>query len=120
MSFLKAIRMRVASIMLAAGIFAAHAGTPQALPKVTLPVIPERVLNLADFGGVGDGRTLNTGAFEKAFTALAEKGGGKLVVPPGIWLTGPIKPASNINLHLERGALIQFARELEITPSRSR
>ena len=47
---------------------------------------------LTDFGGRGDGQTLNTAAFEQAFAALAEKGGGKIVVPPGIWLAWYSKP----------------------------
>ncbi|HEY5346098.1 MAG TPA: glycoside hydrolase family 28 protein [Verrucomicrobiae bacterium] len=79
------------------------------------PVIPTNSLNFADFGN-GDGKTLNTAAFEKAFAALAEKGGGELDVPPGIWLTGPIKLRSHVNLHLERGALIQFSRDYKLYP----
>lgn len=47
---------------------------------------------------------------------LAEKGGGKLIVPPGIWLTGPIKFRSHMELYLERGALIQFSRDWKLYP----
>lgn len=82
---------------------------------VTLPAIPTNVVSLADFGR-GDGRTLNTTAFEKAFAALTEKGGGKLIVPPGLWLTGPVKLPSRTELHVERGALIQFARDYKLYP----
>ncbi len=85
-------------------------------PQVAAPVIPKNVTKLTDFGGVGDGQTPNTAAFEKAFAALSEKGGGELVVPPGIWLTGPIKLRSHINLHVERGALIQFSRDYKLYP----
>jgi len=52
-------------------------------PKVAAPVIPGYIINLADFGGNGDGQTLNTIAFQKAMAALSEKGGGTLNVPPG-------------------------------------
>ena len=76
----------------------------------------QRTVSLSEFGGSGDGQTLNTAAFNKAFAALAEKGGGKLIIPPGIWLTGPVKLRSNINLHLERGALIQFSRDYTLYP----
>ena len=107
--------MFVASMM-AAGVLAAPAETPAAFPKVAMPVIPKNVVNLADFGGTGDGQTLNTAAFEKAFAALAGKGGGKLIVPPGIWLTGPVKFRSRTELHLERGALIQFSRDYKLYP----
>ena len=65
---------------------------------------------------MGDGVTMNTVAFEKAFTALEKKGGGRLVVPPGIWLTGPIKLRSRTDLHLERGALIKFSGDFNLYP----
>lgn len=86
------------------------------LPKVASPVFGKTVLNLTNFNGVGDGEALNTEAFAKAMATLAEKGGGTLVVPPGIWLTGPIRMRSHINLHLERGALIQFSGDYKLYP----
>jgi polygalacturonase len=95
---------------------AAATEAPPALPPVARPVIPNNLVNLPDFGGVGDGRTLNTAAFEKAFAAVGEKGGGELIVPPGLWLTGPIKLRSSLNLHLERGALIQFSGDYKLYP----
>ena len=85
-------------------------------PDVKLPRIPSHTISLADCGGVGDGKALNTEAFEKAFASLAEKSGGKIIVPPGIWLTGPIHFRSHTELHLERGALIQFSRDYKLYP----
>jgi polygalacturonase len=87
-----------------------------AFPNVALPVFPQTTLSVADFGGVGDGQTLNTGAFSNAVAVLSEKGGGELDVPPGIWLTGPIRLSNNINLHLERGALIKFSSDYNLYP----
>ncbi|MBQ6300265.1 MAG: glycoside hydrolase family 28 protein [Bacteroidales bacterium] len=69
-------------------------------------VIPDRQVSLADFGGVPDGVTSNTEAFRKAIAALDKQGGGTLVVPEGIFLTGPIVLKNCIDLHLERGAVI--------------
>jgi polygalacturonase len=88
----------------------------EASPQVSVPAIPNYTVSLADFSGSGDGSTTNTVAFEKAIATLAEHGGGELVVPPGIWLTGPIKLRSNINLHLERGALIKFSGDFRLYP----
>src|ERR1041385_4513057 len=85
-------------------------------PNVAVPVFPKTTMNITNYGGNGDGQTLNTMAFEKAIAALAEKGGGTLNVPPGIWLTGPIKFHSNINLHLECGALINFSGDYKLYP----
>jgi len=103
-------------LLMAANAFSAAAETLPVLPEVATPVIPKFVVNLADFGAHGDGGSLNTPAFEKACAALADKGGGKLVVPPGLWLTGPIKLRSHINLHLERGALIKFSGDYQLYP----
>lgn len=77
------------------------------------PAFPARTVRITEHGAVGDGHTLNTAAFAKAITACAKSGGGTVLVPPGIWLTGPIQLKSNINLHLESGAVVLFTRRLE-------
>ena len=82
---------------------------PVGVAPVTKPTIPQRSVNLRDFGATGDGVTLCTEAFRKAIARLSEQGGGRLVVPQGIWLTGPIRLESNIDLHLERNAVIMLS-----------
>ncbi|MCC8174708.1 MAG: glycoside hydrolase family 28 protein [Odoribacter sp.] len=82
----------------------------------TIPVFPNNTVSLKDFGAVGDGVTLNTDAFQKAIQNLSSKGGGKLVVPSGIWFTGPIVFQNNINLHLEKGAVILFSPDVDLYP----
>jgi polygalacturonase len=72
-----------------------------------LPVIPSRTFALTDFGAVGDGKTLNTDAFTKAIAALDRAGGGKLIVPKGIFRTLSFSLCSNLDLHLDEGAVIQ-------------
>ena len=89
---------------------------PFPMPEVTAPVIPDNQVNLKDFGAVGDGITLNTEAFANAIDALVQKGGGKLVVPQGVWHTGPIVLKSHINLHLNAGAVILFAADETLYP----
>jgi polygalacturonase len=81
---------------------------PKPMPVVQAPVIPEYRVNLKDFGGVGDGISMNTDAFAKAISALNKKGGGHLVVPAGIWLTGLVSLKDNIDLHLEHNAIMVF------------
>jgi polygalacturonase len=73
-----------------------------------LPKIPGNTFKLSDFGAVGDGKTMNTGAFQKALQAVDKAGGGTLVVPAGTYLTLPINLVSHLDLHLEKGATIQF------------
>jgi hypothetical protein len=64
---------------------------------------------LTDFGGVGDGKTSNTKAFNTAITKLsqyANDGGAQLIVPPGKWLTGSFNLTSHFTLFLQKGAVI--------------
>ena len=72
------------------------------------PVFPNKIFSIKDYGGSSDGVTLNTTAIAKAIDACANAGGGHVIIPSGLWLTGPIQLKSNVDLHLERGALVQF------------
>jgi polygalacturonase len=74
----------------------------------TQPVIPGREFEIGDFGAVPDGKSTNTEAFRRATAAIDRAGGGALMVPAGVYLTGWIDLCSHINLHLEAGAVILF------------
>ncbi|MBR1574845.1 MAG: glycoside hydrolase family 28 protein [Bacteroidales bacterium] len=93
-----------------------YEGLPFEMEKVAQPRIPARSAVLTDFGGVGDGVALNTEAFAQAIGALAAKGGGRLVVPAGIWRTGPVALQSHIELHLDADALIVFDPDQDLYP----
>lgn len=93
-----------------------RAAAPFDMPAFAAPQFPDREVTLTRHGGVGDGVTLNTGAFEQAMEALAAAGGGRLVVPAGIWLTGPIVFRPRVNLHLEKGAVILFSPDKDLYP----
>lgn len=86
------------------------------MPKVEVPVFQDKVFNITDFGAVNDGITLNTKAFNKAIDACFSAGGGKVLVPTGTWLTGSIEFKNNVNLHLEKGALVLFSRNYDDFP----
>lgn len=86
------------------------------MPKVAIASFPEAEVNITDFGAVGNGLEVNTEAINKAIKDLASKGGGKVVIPRGMWLTGPITFESNINLHLEEGALLIFSKDKSLYP----
>lgn len=75
---------------------------------VELPKIPDREYNIKDFGAVNGGIESNTEAINAAITKANADGGGKVVIPAGIWLTGPIALKSYIDLHLENGAVLLF------------
>ncbi|WP_434036482.1 glycosyl hydrolase family 28 protein [Formosa sp. 4Alg 33] len=80
------------------------------------PNIPNNTVNIKDFGAVNDGETLNSKAFEEAINAVSEKGGGTVIIPAGIWLTGPIILKSNLELRAERGAVIKFSTNRDLYP----
>ncbi|KAK6914665.1 Glycoside hydrolase, family 28 [Dillenia turbinata] len=74
-----------------------------------IPKLRPFAFNLTDFGGVGDGVTLNTEAFERAVAAiskLGKKGGGQLNVQAGLWLTAPFNLTSHMTLFLAENAVI--------------
>jgi polygalacturonase len=89
---------------------------PFKMSPVVVPVFPDNTVRITDFGAVGDGVTLNTVAFSKAIEEVVRRGGGKVVIPRGLWLTGPIVLKSNVNLHAEDGALVVFSRRMEDYP----
>ncbi|MDZ7268958.1 MAG: glycoside hydrolase family 28 protein [candidate division KSB1 bacterium] len=108
------LRPAVFSLLLqfgnAAGQTASH------FPEVPLPSFPNRTVNIVEYGAVGDGKTMNTEAIARAIAACAQAGGGRVVIPAGLWLTGPIQLASNIELHVEKGALVSFSRNRDDYP----
>lgn len=71
-------------------------------------VFPEREFPITDYGAVKGGEANNTTAIAAAIRACNEAGGGKVVVPAGEWLTGPVHLKSNVNLHLAEGAVLRF------------
>lgn len=86
------------------------------MPELNTPVFPDRIVKITDFGAVNDARTVNTDAINNAIVSCSEAGGGQVLVPEGIWLTGPIRLQSNVNLHLDRNATLQFTGGFEDYP----
>ncbi|MBE1444460.1 glycoside hydrolase family 28 protein [Paenibacillus sp. OAS669] len=83
---------------------------------VRVPIFPEWTCSVTDYGAKGDGIVKNTDAFNEAVTACAAAGGGTVIIPKGIWLTGPIRLKSKVRLHAEDGALIIFSRDFDDYP----
>ena len=78
------------------------------LPVFTVPTFKKDTINIIKFGAKADGVFLNTAAINNAIAACSKNGGGVVLIPNGFWLTGPIVLQSNVNLHIARGALLQF------------
>lgn len=73
----------------------------------------ETKLNVLDYGAKGDGKHINTRAFQRAIQACSELGGGTVVIPPGRFLTGTIQLRSHVSLYLEKGAVIKGISDLK-------
>lgn len=81
------------------------------LPKIARTTFKKDTFNIVKYGAKADGFTLNTKSINAAITACSAKGGGVVLVPQGLWLTGPIVLKSNVNLHISRAALLQFTND---------
>ena len=85
---------------------ALYQNLPFEMPKVQQPVFPAYEVNIEKFGAKGDGLFLNTKAINDAIKDVNQRGGGKVIIPEGVWLTGPIELLSNVNLYTEQNALV--------------
>jgi polygalacturonase len=74
------------------------------------------LVNITDEGAVGDGKTMNMGAIQKAIDDCAAVGGGRVEIPAGTFLTGPFDLKSNIDLHLDAGATLLFSNNFDDYP----
>lgn len=81
------------------------------LPVVTKPTFKTDTLNIANYGAIADGIHLNTEAINKTINECSQRGGGVVVVPAGLWLSGPIYMKSGVNLHLKQNATLLFTTD---------
>src|SRR5437764_147312 len=82
------------------------------LPQVKIPVFKKDSFLITQFGAKPDGISLNTSSINEAINQCSKKGGGVVVVPAGLWITGPLELKSNVNLHLQHNAILQFTKDL--------
>jgi len=84
---------------------------PAILERISPPAFPARDFDVTVFGAVGDGKTDNTEPFRKAIMACNAAGGGRVVVPAGVYVTGAIHLKSNVNFFVSRDATIRFSTD---------
>ncbi len=86
------------------------------LPKIAKTSFKADTLNILKYGAVSDGLTLNTKSINNAIIACNKRGGGVVLIPKGLWLSGPIELKSNVNLHLQENAILQFTKDFSQYP----
>ncbi|MCS3800684.1 glycoside hydrolase family 28 protein [Niastella sp. OAS944] len=105
-----------------AGMYSAKAQTAKSpyswknLPKIAEPKFRRDTMSIEKFGAIADGLTLNTVSINKAIATCSAKGGGVVLVPGGVWLTGPVEMKNNVNLHIERDAILLFSNDFDQYP----
>ena len=86
------------------------------MPVVIAPKFKKDTISILKQGAIADGFTLNTKIINSSIDALHKKGGGVVLIPAGLWLTGPVVIKSNINLHLANGATLLFTEDFDQYP----
>jgi polygalacturonase len=81
------------------------------LRRISPPTFPDRTFDLTRYGAVPDRQTDATAAFRAAISACHDAGGGRVKVPAGRFVTGPIVLRSNVDLHLDEGAVVAFSQD---------
>ena len=84
---------------------------PSILKRISPPVFPQKDFDVTSFGAVGDGTTDCSSAFKKAIEKCSADGGGRVVVPKGIYLVGAIHLKNNVNLYVAKDATIRFSTD---------
>jgi polygalacturonase len=87
------------------------AALPALLARIQPPQFPNRDFPITSFGASKDGPSDASEALEKAIDTCHRAGGGRVIVPPGDYLTGPIRLRSGVELHLEAGATLRFSQD---------
>ena len=84
--------------------------------NVEIPVFRDAEYDIKEFGAVSGGAVSNTKAVNDAIAACSSDGGGHVIIPAGLWLTGPVKLLSGVDLHVESGAVLLFDKNKEEYP----
>jgi polygalacturonase len=74
--------------------------------------------NVRDAGAKADGTTLDTESIQRAIDSTAEAGGGTVLFPPGVYLSGTLEMRSRVSLHLTHGAVLRGSPQLDHYPPR--
>ena len=86
---------------------------PAILSRIKAPTFKKRDFNILKYGAKAGGVMDCRAAINKAIEAANKAGGGRVVVPPGVFLTGAIRLLSKVNLHVSKGATLKFATNVK-------
>ncbi len=85
--------------------------------NIQAPAFPDRLFDITSYGASSQASPRrNQKAINKAIETCSKTGGGKVVIPEGVWNTGPITLKSNVNLVVQEGATLLFAFNKSLYP----
>jgi len=85
---------------------------PGILSRIVAPKFRDRDFDITRYGARADASFDNTDAIHRAIQACSAAGGGRVVVPAGRFVTGPVHLVSNVNLHIARDATLAFTPDV--------
>ncbi len=115
-SFLFVFKVASGQVEKSQEIASLYKDLPFKMQEVQQPIFNDYSVNIKDFGAKNDGMTTNTKAIASAIARVVAKGGGTVVIPEGLWLTGPIELKSNVRLLTEKGTVVIFTRNYDEYP----
>ena len=111
--FIQMMKLNTLFLIAVAVLAGTYVSTAQTLPAVATTSFKKDTFNIVKYGAKSDPFVLNTKSINDAIDNCSKKGGGVVLVPGGFWLTGPIELKSNVNLHINRDAIIQFTDDFD-------
>ena len=88
---------------------------------VKLPAFVDRIVYVDNYGArpycyTIEDASRNADAINRAINYISEKGGGTVVIPEGIWFTAPIEIKSDVELRIEKNAILKFSKDIDQYP----
>ena len=77
------------------------------------PIFQNKDFDIRAYGAIEGGEIPATDAIKKAIEDCSLQGGGRVIIPEGKWLTGPIHMRDNVELHLKKDAFVEFSQKFE-------
>lgn len=84
--------------------------------NVALPQFANRTFSVADYEADATGINLSTAAFQQAIDDCSAAGGGTVIIPAGVYTTGPIELKSNVRLYADWNSLVIFSDDFTLYP----
>ncbi|MGC3989361.1 MAG: glycosyl hydrolase family 28-related protein [Chthoniobacteraceae bacterium] len=86
------------------------------IPQPALPQIADQIFSITDYGAKAEPTVNNAPAIQKTIETAVAHGGGRVVIPAGKFMSGPIQLKSHVELHLDVGATLLMSPKVDDFP----